>query len=356
MVILVLRRLANVGLLMLALSLVLFLALELDKESVAVKVLGPYSSDEARAAWLENNGYNRPVHERYGSWISGAVVGDFGDSIIFREPAAETVWRRLKRTAALAGLVMAIVAPLGVLLGVVAGMREGSIRDRVISVGAIGTTSVPEFASAPLLLVIFTFWLGWLPGVASMANGWSWREIVLPVAVLVLYDVGYIVRITRASMVEVMQSQYIRTAVLKGLPTRRVIARHALRNALLTPFTVIMLQFNWLLSGVIVVEYFFAYKGFGALLLEASLTQDIFVIEACAMVAVLVAVGTQTIGDIGYIMLNPRIRFAGALGGRAPWDSSDASGSPSGGCARARSGWSGSPSSCSGSRSPPRPT
>jgi peptide/nickel transport system permease protein len=110
-------------------------------------------------------------------------------------------------------------------------------------------------------------------------------------------------------MADVMTTPYIRTAVLKGLPYGRVIVRHALRNALIAPFTVIMLQINWLLSGVIVVEFFFAYKGFGALLLEASLNQDIFVIEACAMVAVFVAVATQTIADVGYAFLNPKIRF-----------------------------------------------
>ena len=310
MILLVLRRVLNMVLLMLALSLILFLAFEVDKESIARSVLGPYSSDEARASWLEQNGYNRALPVRYASWVGRAVQGDFGESVIFRDEVSDVVWRRLKKTAALAGLVMAIVAPLGIALGVLAGMREGALRDRTISIGSIVTTSVPEFASAPLLVVIFTFWLAWLPAVSSMANGWSWREIILPVAVLVLYDVGYIVRITRASMIEVMQSHYIRTAVLKGLPWRTVVVRHALRNALLTPFTVIMLQFNWLLSGVIVVEFFFAYKGFGALLLEASLNKDVFVIECCAMVAVLVAVATQTIGDIGYILLNPRIRFA----------------------------------------------
>jgi len=111
-------------------------------------------------------------------------------------------------------------------------------------------------------------------------------------------------------MAEVMTTHYIRTAVLKGLPHKRVIVKHALRNALIAPFTVVMLQINWLLSGVIVTEYFFAYKGFGALLLEAALNQDIFVIEACTVIAVVVAVGSQAISDIGYTFLNPRIRFS----------------------------------------------
>jgi len=190
-------------------------------------------------------------------------------------------------------------------LGVLAGMREGSAYDRLISLISILTTSVPEFASAVVLSALFVFGLAWLPGTSSMADGFTWQELVLPTAVLVLYDFGYVTRMTRASMVEVMHTDYIRTAVLKGLPWHVVVLKHALRNALMTPFTVIMLQINWLLSGVIVVEFFFAYKGFGALLLEASLNQDIYLIEACTMGAVV----TQTLADVGYTYLNPRLRF-----------------------------------------------
>ena len=219
------------------------------------------------------------------------------------------LWPRLWNTAILGFWVFAIMIPLSLTLGILAGMREGSKLDRSISVTGIITTSVPEFASAVFLSAIFVFWLK-LPGTSSMAEGFNFKELLLPIMVLVIYDFGYVARMTRASMAEVMTTHYIRTAVLKGLPYREVILKHALRNALIAPFTVIMLQVNWLLSGVIVVEFFFAYKGFGALLLEASLNQDIFMIEACAMVAVFVAVGTQTIADVGYTYLNPRIRFS----------------------------------------------
>jgi peptide/nickel transport system permease protein len=133
---------------------------------------------------------------------------------------------------------------------------------------------------------------------------------VLPVAVLVIYNFGYYTRMTRASMAEVMTSQYVRTAILKGLPFRRVVIRHALRNALIAPFTVMVLQLNYLLSGVIVVEVFFAYKGFGKLLYEAATFGDIYTVEACTMVAVFVAVLSQFISDVGYTLLNPRIRFS----------------------------------------------
>jgi len=217
---------------------------------------------------------------------------------------------RLKNTAILAGVTLAIVTVLGLTFGILAGMNEGSILDRVISITSIITTSIPEFASAVLLTAVFVFYLDLLPGTSGMTDGFDPIQLVLPVMVLVLYDFGYVARMTRASMAEVMMTHYIRTAVLKGLPYKTVILRHALRNALIAPFTVIMLQINWLLSGVIVVEFFYAYKGFGALLLEASLNQDIFLIEACAMVAVFVAVATQTISDLGYTYLNPRIRFS----------------------------------------------
>ena len=295
---------------MLAVSAVVFLMLELTPGNVAVKVLGQYSTAEQQRLWLEANGYFDPLHERYLRWLANLLSGDFGESLRYRVPVAEVLWPRLGNTLLLGAAVFAVLIPLSLTLGVMAALREGRSTDRAISVVSIVTTSVPEFASAVLLSALFVFALGWLPGTSAMAAGFDWRELVLPVLVLVLYDFGYVTRMTRASMVEVMTQPYIRTAVLKGLSYRAVVLRHALRNALIAPFTVIMLQVNWLLSGVIVVEVFFAYKGFGALLLEASLFQDIFLIEACAMVAVVVAVGTQTLADIGYAYLSPRIRFA----------------------------------------------
>lgn len=306
----ILRRIAIMALTMVVVSLLLFLLLELTPGSVATKVLGPYSSEEQRTLWLEANGYFEPLWVRYLTWLGNFATGDFGQSVRFKVPVAEILWPRLWNTAVLGFWVFVVMIPLSLVLGVLAGMREGSALDRSISVTSIVTTSIPEFASAVFLSAIFVFWLGILPGTSTMTNGFDWTQLVLPVMVLVLYDFGYIARMTRASMAEVMTTPYIRTAILKGLPYRRVIMRHALRNALIAPFTVITLQINWLLSGVIVVEFYFAYKGFGALLLEASLNQDIFLIEACAMVAVFVAAATQTIADVGYTYLNPRIRFS----------------------------------------------
>jgi peptide/nickel transport system permease protein len=309
MLLLMLRRLGSMLLIMAVVSFILFLIFETDKLAVAGKVLGPYSSVEQRELWLEQEGYNRPFVVRYVEWVGDALRGDFGDSIRFKTPVSTLLWDRLANTGILALCVFAIMIPLSLLLGVLSGMREGSGLDRSISFLSILTTSVPEFASATFLVALFVFQLGWLPGTSSMTGGFNPVELVLPVAVLVLYDFGYVARMTRASMAEVMTSQYIRTAVLKGLPQRTVIMGHALRNALIAPFTVIVLQLNWLLSGVIVVEVFFAYRGFGKLLYDGATFGDIYLVEACTLVAVFVAVFSQFISDVGYTLLNPRIRF-----------------------------------------------
>ncbi len=309
MAILIAKRLLMMLLTMFAVSLILFLLLEIDVETIAIKVLGQFSTEDQRQIWLERNGYFEPVYKRYVIWLGNFITGDFGTSTIYKIPVADVLWPRLWNTTILAFWVFVFLVPVSLVLGILSGMREGSKLDRTISVVSILTTSVPEFASTVFFSGLFVFSLQWLPGTSSMFDGFDWKQLVLPVLVLLVYDFGYVTRMTRASMAEVMTTHYVRTAVLKGLPYRQVILKHALRNALIAPFTVLMLQINWLLSGVIVVEFFYAYKGFGALLLEAALRQDIYLIEACTMVAVFVVVLTQVFSDIAYTLLNPRIRF-----------------------------------------------
>ncbi len=309
MVQLIIRRIGMMILIMLVVALLLFLINEGDPRLIARSILGPYAQDQQLDAWVIENGYDRSVIVRYFEWIGRIFSGDLGDSVIYKRPVSEIFWDRLGNTGILAGVTFVIMVLIALTLGVLAGMKEGSLQDRAISVFSIITTSIPEYASAVFLVGIFVFWLGWLPGTSSMTSGFDPVQMILPVLVLTLYGFGYIARMTRASMAEVMTTPYIRTAVLKGLPYRHIILKHALRNALIAPFTVIMLQINWLLSGVVVTEFAFGYKGFGALLLEAALRRDIFVIEACGVAAVFVAVFTQTVGDLGYTYLNPRIRF-----------------------------------------------
>lgn len=308
-----LRKLATALATMLAVSFLIFLALEVNVKDVAVKVLGQYSTVEQRTAWLAQNGYDDPFFLRYVRWLGHFVTGDWGVSTFFRAPVVDMVLPRLAASAILAGGALLVIVVFGLGLGVLAGMRPGSLLDRVISVLSVVTTSIPDFASAVFLSGIFVFWLGLLPGASTMIAGFSLAELVLPVSVLGLYSMGYLARVTRASMADVMSTHYIRTARLKGASMRRIVLRHALRNALITPVTVIMLQLPWLLSGVIVVEVFYAYKGFGTLLYDAALNQDIYLIEACAMISVLVVVLSQIVSDLLYGWLNPRI----ALGGHA---------------------------------------
>ena len=304
------RRLASMILIMLTISFILFLIFEGDKFNVATKVLGQYTTLDQRFLWLEQNGYNDPFITRYVRWLFNFIQGDFGTSIQFSAPVSRLLGEHLYNTGILAFWVFTITMSISLVLGVLSGIAEGSFRDRAITVFSVLTTSMPEFASATIFVAIFVFWLGILPGTSPFASGFRWNEIVLPVLVLVTYNFGYYTRMMRASMAEVMTSQYVRTAVLKGLPYRRVVMRHALRNALIAPFTVMVLQLNYLLSGVIVTEVFFSYKGFGLFLYQSAMFGDIYAIEACTMVAVFVAVLSQFISDMGYTVLNPRIRFS----------------------------------------------
>ena len=304
----ILRRLALLLATMLAASLLLFLLFELLPGDVAVSALGPYATAEQRAAWLLANGYDRPVLVRYLSWLTRFVTGDWGESRLLRGSVASIVGERIANTAILAACFFAVLVPLSLGMGVLAGMRERSALDRAVSAVCVLTASVPPFASTVLFSAVFVFGLGWLPGTSAGIDGFDWRELVLPVLVLVLYDFGYVARITRTSMAEVMAAPFIRMATLRGIPRHRVVLRHALRNALVAPVTVLLLHVNWLVSGVIVVEYFFAYKGFGSLILEASLGKDLVLLEACTMVTVAVAVASQGVSDLAYLWLNPRLR------------------------------------------------
>lgn len=307
------KRIALLAFTMLVVSALVFAAFEFTPGQVARKVLGPFATQDQVDRLTEELGLNRPVVVRYGEWLGNTLSGNLGYSTLYKTEVNDIIGDRLKNTLLLAGVAFAIIVPMSIILGIISGMREGSILDRSISVLSIVTTSVPEFASGVFLASIFVIWLGWLPGTSPLDTGagWSiWQQLVLPVAVMVLYDLGYVVRMVRASMVEVMMRPYIRTAILKGLKFRTVIMKHALRNAMIAPFTVILLQLNYLVTGVVVVEAVFAYPGFGRMLLEAALAQDVAVVEAGALFAVFISVATQIAGDIGYMMLNPRIRFS----------------------------------------------
>ncbi|MBN1658722.1 MAG: ABC transporter permease [Anaerolineae bacterium] len=243
----------------------------------------------------------------------GLLRGDPGVSLRTGRPVSDLLFKRLRNSLVLAGIAFIIVMPLALILGLLAGLREGSILDRVLSIGGMIFSVTPEFATGIFLILIFAFWLGLVPGATVFGEDAPWTRpdmLVLPVATLTLIELGYVLRITRASMVEVMKAPYIRTAFLKGLPYWRVVTRHAIRNALMAPITVIMLHVNWLLGGIVVVEVIFGYPGLGSYLLDSALFKDFNAIEAGAIILVAVAVGTQLLADILYTFLNPRIRYA----------------------------------------------
>jgi len=307
------KRIAYLLLTMLAVSLIIYSISEFSPGSAARKMLGPFATQNQVELKIHELGLDRPLLIRYAEWIGKIVSGDLGYSTRYKADVNTIIWKRLYNTMVLAAIAFAVIVPASIFFGIAAGMREASKLDRFISVGSIVTTSVPEFASGVFLAWIFAIWLGILPGTSSLNTGAGWSiasQLVLPVAVMVLYDLGYVVRMVRASMVEVMTRPYIRTAVLKGLRFRDVILKHGVRNAMIAPFTVILLQINYLVTGVVVVEAVFAYPGFGRMMLEGALSNDIAIIEAGALFAVLIAVVTQILGDFGYMLLNPRIRFS----------------------------------------------
>lgn len=302
-------------LLMAVVTAILFAIFDTDrfKRQIAVAELGGLAvatlSEKDYQSWLDRKGLNASLPVRYANWLSGVMRGDFGYSIEKDGAVGPLVAGALKNTGILAALVFLLVIPLPLLLGIWSGVREGRTADRAISSVSIITTSIPEIATAIFLSALLALGLGWLPAKSAMYNGFDAAKLVLPVLTLVIFDFGYLARMTRASMADVMRSDYIRTARLKGLSPGRIIVRHALRNAMITPLTVIVLQLNWIISGVVVVETFFQYDGIGKLLVEAARFGDVQVIQAITLIAVAVAVLSQLASDIGYTLLNPRIGF-----------------------------------------------
>jgi peptide/nickel transport system permease protein len=330
-----LRRVLELLLTLVLASFIVFVVTEFSPGDVARKTLGPFAMQQQVDVLYQKLHLNDPLLVRYVRWLGvltgleadplqdpalglnfkdprGArYFGNFGYSTLYKAPVNDIIWNRLGNTALLAGLAFAVIVPLSLLLGILAGMRAGSALDRLISSTSIVMTSVPEFALGVILVAVFVVTLHLLPGTSTLDPSSAWSvaaQLVLPVATLAMYDAGYVARIVRSSMAEVMTRPYIRTAVLKGLPRRQVILHHALRNAMIAPFTVMLLQINWLIGGVVVTELVFAYPGFGRMLLDAALFGDISLIEAATLIALLIAMMTQLLSDIGYRVLDPQSR------------------------------------------------
>jgi len=308
-----LNRIAAMLVTMFVISMLVFFIAEVVPVDPARDALGRWALDEAVAALREELGLNRPAWIRYVDWIFGCLRGDLGISIHFRRPVRDLIVVRLKRSLTLASVGFCFMIPLGLALGCLAGVAEGKPLDRLISLTSGLMVSSPAFVSGIYMIVIFSLWLGWLPG-ASMPDPEASafqvsKKLILPILTLALDEIGYLARLTRVTMAEVMRSDYIRTAVLKGIPRAKVIWRHALRNAIIAPFTAIMLHINWLIGGVVIVEVLFNYPGLGRLVLDAAMRNDVTLLEGATLVMTFVAVATQVMADIGCFFLNPRLRF-----------------------------------------------
>jgi peptide/nickel transport system permease protein len=312
----VLKRLGLALLTLVLLSLIVFFAGSVLPGNPGRAILGPFASQHAVEALNQTLGVNRPLIAQYWSWITGILHGDLGTSYQYRLPVSTFLFSALGRSLKLALLAFVILVPLAILGGVLAAFYRGRFVDRSISVTGLSLTSIPEFVSGIVLIVVFAIGLKWFPVTATPPPGSSplvqLRYLILPAIPLVLILFGYIARMARAGTIEALDSDYVRTAILKGLPRSTVIWRHVLRNSLLPTITVIATQCGYLIGGLVIVETLFNYPGLGRLIFTAATNKDFPMLEAGVLVIGIVYLGATLIADILYTILNPRIRFQGA--------------------------------------------
>ena len=309
----VLKRLGLALLTLVLLSLIIFFAGSVLPGNPGREILGPFASETAVVALNHKLGVDRPLITQYWSWVSGLLHGDLGTSTQFNLPVSSLLLPALGRSLKLALVAFVIVVPLSILGGVLAALYRGRFVDRSISVTGLSLTSVPEFVSGVVLIVIFAIGLKWLPVSANPPPGTSplgqLHYLILPAIPLVFVLFGYIARMARAGTIEALDSDYVRTAVLKGLPRSVVIRRHVLRNSLLPTITVIATQTGYLIGGLVVVETLFNYPGIGRLIVTAADNKDFPMLEAGVLVIGIVYLGATLIADVLYTVLNPRIRY-----------------------------------------------
>lgn len=295
-------------------SLGVFAVSELLPGDVAIFILGQQATPETLAVLRAQLGLNEPAPERYVTWLFGFIHGDWGKSLALQVPIGDLVLSRMANSFVLAGIAFIITVPLSIGAGLIAALRQGRLTDRVISLIGISGLAIPEFVSGVVLILLFSLTLRIAPASAQIPTGASPLSVlpalILPAFTLALTLFAYISRMTRASAVEVLSSDYVRAAILKGLPTSQVITRHVLRNSLLPTITVIGSQIGWLVGGLVVVEHLFGYPGLGDLLLFAALNKDIPLLEACVMVVASVYMLANLETELLFGVLNPRIRYA----------------------------------------------
>jgi peptide/nickel transport system permease protein len=317
MTVYILQRLGAVVLILIAMSLLVFLATHALPSNTAALILGQYSTPETQAALEHKLGLDRPLPVQYWLWASRFLLGDMGQSMVMERPVAPMLWDAFDRSAILAVASMAVVSIVGPALGLVAAVWRGRWPDHAASVFAYLGISLPEFYWGLVLILVFgsTFHLLPTSGAASLSDGLGVfvAHLVLPVVTLTLTLLAHVARLTRSSMVEVLDSMYVKVARARGLPERIVVLRHALRNALLPTITVLAQDFGFLIGGIVAVETIFAYPGLGRMLIFSLERQDLPMMQAAILVLTAVFCLANLGADLLYAVVNPRIRYGGSV-------------------------------------------
>jgi peptide/nickel transport system permease protein len=307
-----LRRIGLAVVTLWILSLIVFFTGQVLPGDPGRDVLGPFAAESAVRAYDHQLGVDRPLIVQYLGWIGGLLHGNMGISYTYRTPVEPFIISALGNSGKLALLALVIIIPLGIAGGVLAAMYYGRAVDRTISLAGLVASTIPEFVSGIVVILVFGIALKLLPITAATNPGASLLDqldhLILPVIPLVLVLFGYIARMARAGTVEALDSDYARTATLKGLRRSVVIRRHVLRNALLPTITVIATQTGYLIGGLVVVETLFNYQGIGKLILNAATSKDFPMLEAGVLVIGVVYMVATLIADVLYTVLNPRLR------------------------------------------------
>ena len=309
------RRLLLLAPVLMGVSVIVFLVLHLAPGDPAEIMLGSQATQEDRLRLRADLGLDDPLHVQYGRWLGHVVRGDLGRSLWMRRPVLGEVLVRLKATLILTSTALVLSSIGGVALGILSATRPNSWLDRTSAVASLFGASMPVFWLGIVLMVVFSLTLGWLPasGMYAPYGGGDvedlLRHLVLPALTLAAASVTIVARLTRSAMLEVLGQDYIRTARAKGLVERRIVVRHALKNALVPIVTVIGVQAGYLLGGAVLTETVFAWPGVGTLMVQGILARDIPLVQGCVLVVALTFVLVNLFVDLLYAWLDPRIRY-----------------------------------------------
>jgi len=313
---LVLRRVLQVPVVLLIVSALVFLLVDVVPGDPGRNALGTYAAPEQVARWNAEHGFGGSAIDRYLSWLRGLATGDWGMSTMLQEPALDLVLGRLASSLLLGLLAFAMMLPLAVAIGFVQAHRAGRASDRVLTIATVSLSSMPEFVVGVALLIVFAVALGWFPVQSEIVDGTPpverLRAMVLPAITVGAGSAGYFARIVRAGVIETLASPAYRTAVLKGLPRKRVLTRHVARNSLLPMAAVLGTQLAATAGAMVLAETLFNYRGIGQLLVDATIDKDVIVLEAAAMSIGAVAMLVLLVTDLAYMALDPRVRLRAA--------------------------------------------